>query len=80
VAEHICAQVPHRQFVSGAAPAVRVRCRTGSSCQVPHRQVVFTIPKRLRIYFRFDRRLLGDPCRAAARTVINRLQAVGCRL
>jgi len=27
--------------------------------KVPHRQFVFTIPKRLRIYFRFDRRLLG---------------------
>ena len=26
---------------------------------VPHRQFVFTIPKRLRIYFRFDRRLAG---------------------
>ena len=45
VAEHVCAEVPHRQFV-------------------------FTIPKRLRIYFRFDRRLLGELCRAAARTVI----------
>ncbi len=45
VAEHVCAEVPHRQFV-------------------------FTVPKRLRIYFRFDRRLLGDLCRAAARTVI----------
>ena len=44
VAEHICAEVPHRQFV-------------------------FTIPKRLAIYFRFERRLLGDLCRAAARTV-----------
>ncbi|HNU83997.1 MAG TPA: transposase [Thermoanaerobaculia bacterium] len=28
--------------------------------EVPHRQVVFTIPKRLRIYFRFDRKLLGE--------------------
>jgi hypothetical protein len=28
--------------------------------EVPHRQVVLTIPKRLRIYFRFDRRLLGE--------------------
>ncbi len=28
--------------------------------EVPHRQVVLTIPKRLRIFFRFDRRLLGD--------------------
>ncbi|MGB6363834.1 MAG: transposase [Thermoanaerobaculia bacterium] len=27
---------------------------------VPHRQVVFTIPKRLRIFFRYDRKLLGD--------------------
>jgi prepilin-type processing-associated H-X9-DG protein len=35
VSEHVCAEVPHRQFV-------------------------FTIPKRLRIYFRFDRRLLGQ--------------------
>ena len=45
VAEHVCAEVPHRQFVC-------------------------TIPKRLRIYFRFERRLLGDLCRAAGRTVI----------
>jgi hypothetical protein len=30
---------------------------------VRHRQWVFTIPKRLRIYFRFDRRLLGALCR-----------------
>jgi hypothetical protein len=27
---------------------------------VPHRQVVFTIPKRLRPYFRYERALLGD--------------------
>jgi len=26
---------------------------------VPHRQWVFTIPKRLRVYFRYDRKLLG---------------------
>jgi len=26
---------------------------------VPHRQVVFTIPKRLRIFFRYGRKLLG---------------------
>jgi hypothetical protein len=45
LAQHVCAEVPHRQFV-------------------------FTIPKRLRIYFRFERRLLGNLCRAAARTVI----------
>ncbi|MBN1599992.1 MAG: transposase zinc-binding domain-containing protein [Chitinispirillaceae bacterium] len=36
---------------------------------VPHRQWVFTIPKRLRIFFRFDRSLLGKLCRAAWETV-----------
>ena len=41
-----------------------------SAPRSPHRQFVFTIPKRLRIYFRFERRLLGELCRAAARTVI----------
>ena len=44
VAEHVCAEVPHRQFV-------------------------FTIPKRLRLYFRYDRSLLGTLCQAAWRTV-----------
>jgi hypothetical protein len=36
---------------------------------VPHCQWVFTIPKRLRVYFRFDRSLLGNLCRAAWETV-----------
>jgi hypothetical protein len=36
---------------------------------VPHRQWVFTIPKRLRIYFRFDRSLPGKLCRVAYDTV-----------
>ena len=27
---------------------------------VPHRQVVFTLPKRLRIFFRYDRLFLGE--------------------
>jgi hypothetical protein len=54
VAEHVCAEVPHRQFV-------------------------FTIPKRLRIYFRFERRLLGHLCRAAARTVITVYRAASGR-
>jgi ribosomal protein S27E len=34
---------------------------------VPHRQVVFTIPKMLRIFFRYNRRLLGELCRLALR-------------
>jgi len=33
---------------------------------VLHRQIVLTIPKMLRAYFRYDRRLLGDLCRVAA--------------
>lgn len=33
---------------------------------VAHSQIVLTIPKILRAYFRYDRRLLGDLCRVAA--------------
>lgn len=36
---------------------------------VPHRQWVFTIPKRLRIFFRMDRSLLGKLSRCAYDTV-----------
>jgi ribosomal protein S27E len=36
---------------------------------VPHRQVVFTIPKMLRIFFKYNRRLLGDLCRLALRSL-----------
>ncbi|MBD3239869.1 MAG: hypothetical protein GF331_04735, partial [Chitinivibrionales bacterium] len=32
---------------------------------VPHRQWVLTVPKRLRVYFRYDRSLLGKMCQAA---------------
>ncbi|MHC4588814.1 MAG: hypothetical protein ACYTAQ_05625 [Planctomycetota bacterium] len=35
-----------------------------------HRQFVFTVPKRLRIFFRFDRRLLGELPRLAWQTVL----------
>jgi len=54
VAENICAEVAHRQFV-------------------------FTIPKRLRLYFRYDRKLLGDLCQVAWRTVRTVYQAVSGR-
>jgi hypothetical protein len=43
---------------------------------VPHRQFVFTIPKRLRIFFRFDRRLLGALPRLAWQTVLEVYRAV----
>jgi Putative transposase len=36
---------------------------------VPHRQIVFTIPRMLRIFFKYKRRLLGDLCRCALRSL-----------
>ena len=45
IAENICAQVPHRQFV-------------------------FTMPKRFRLYFRFNRELLRKLPRLAWETVL----------
>ena len=36
---------------------------------VPHRQYVFTVPKRLRPFFLYDRRLLGELSRVAYRTL-----------
>jgi len=47
--------------------------------EVPHRQFVFTIPQRLRIYFRFERSLLGGLCQGARRTVATVHQAVSGR-
>ena len=48
---------------------------------LPHRQVVFTIPKRLRVFFKFDRRLLGDLCRSALRALNRYFEIVtGCGL
>jgi hypothetical protein len=38
---------------------------------VPHRQWVLTIPKRLRIFFRFDRSLLGKLCHVAWETILD---------
>src|SRR4030042_597064 len=35
----------------------------------PHRQVVFVIPKMLRIFFKYNRRLLGELCRCALRSL-----------
>jgi hypothetical protein len=36
---------------------------------VPHRQVVLTIPKTLRIFFKFRRRFLGELCQSAVKTL-----------
>lgn len=43
---------------------------------VPHRQVIFTIPKMLRIFFNYKRRLLGELCRAAVQALLHYFQAV----
>ena len=43
---------------------------------VPHRQFVFTIPKRLRIYFRFNRELLGQLPKIAYELIREVYQAV----
>ncbi len=54
----------------------RVRCR---SCRaeflVAHRQVVLTLPKRLRAYFVHNRRRLGLLSRDATRTLSDYVQA-----
>ena len=42
--------------------------------QVPHHHVIFTIPKMLRAYFRYDRSLLNDLSRAANLVVLNYLR------
>ena len=47
--------------------------------EVAHRQFVFTIPTRLRIYFRYDRWLLGELCQAACRTLCAIYQTVSGR-
>jgi hypothetical protein len=40
---------------------------------------VFTIPKRFRLYFRYDRKLPGDLCQVAWRTVRTVYRAVSGR-
>jgi hypothetical protein len=43
---------------------------------VPHRQVVLTIPRRLRTWCLYRRTLLGDLARVAARTVTAAVRAL----
>ena len=43
---------------------------------VPHRQVVFTIPRILRIFLKYKRRLLGELCQAAVQALLKYFQAV----
>ncbi|MGB6340269.1 MAG: transposase zinc-binding domain-containing protein [Candidatus Aminicenantaceae bacterium] len=43
---------------------------------VPYRQVVFTVPKMLRLFFRFKRKLLNDLCLCAVRVLVKFLHTV----
>jgi hypothetical protein len=48
---------------------------------VSHRQVVFTVPKMLRLFFRFKRKLLNSLCLSAVRTLVKYLHtATGLEL
>jgi ribosomal protein S27E len=50
--------------------------RTTLLLEVPHRQVVFTIPEMLRVFFKFKRKLLGDLCRCAVQALLLYFQAM----
>ena len=52
-----------------------LRLSNGLLAPVPHRQWVFTIPKRLRVYFKRDHRLLGRLSRISAGVVFKAFQA-----
>jgi hypothetical protein len=43
---------------------------------IPHRQIVLTIPKMIRVYFRYDRRLLGKLCRVAAKVITESIRSI----
>jgi len=48
---------------------------------VPHRQVVFTVPKILRLFFRFRRKLLNSLCLSAVQALVKFLHtATGLEL
>jgi hypothetical protein len=51
------------------------RVRKTLFLDVPHRQVIFVIPKMLRVFFKFKRKLLAELCRAAIRTLLLYFQA-----
>jgi len=79
-----CPQCRHEMFVAfsckqrGFGPSCHQKKTLNLSCHltqnvfahvVPHRQFVFTIPKRFRLYFRRNRKLLGKLAQCAWRTV-----------
>jgi len=85
-----CTGCPHEMFVpfSCQQPCLYPSCHqkrslllgariAPSSCQpVPHWQIVWTSPKRLSIFFRHDRRLLGRLARATRETIAEAFPSV----
>ncbi len=61
----LCPSCHQKRSLLAAHAIAHTVCAT-----VPHRQIVFTIPKRLRIYCRYDRGLLGELARAAWESVV----------
>ena len=72
-AEYLLALSCKTRYFCPSCHAKRLACWTqwlGEEllAPVPHRQMVFVLPKRLRPYFQWRRKLLGDLARIAART------------
>jgi hypothetical protein len=65
----VSAAISARAVLRSGSRYGRSGWRRRSFAPVPHRQVVLTIPKRLRAYCLFRRRLLREIARVAARTV-----------
>ncbi|MBK7780691.1 MAG: transposase zinc-binding domain-containing protein [Ardenticatenia bacterium] len=79
-AEYLLALSCKTRFFCPSCHAKRLACWTqwlGEEllAPVPHRQMVFVLPKRLRPYFQWRRKLLGDLARIAARTATDFVRA-----
>ena len=59
-----------------ACPAQAEWMREELILDVPHRQVVFTIPKMLRIFFKYNRSLLSDLCLCGKKALVKYFKAV----
>jgi len=53
--------------------------RDGPVLDVSHRQVVFTIPKMLWIFFKYNRKLLSGLCLCGKEALLKYLRAVTCK-
>ncbi|RPH99325.1 MAG: hypothetical protein EHM72_11355 [Calditrichaeota bacterium] len=70
----------HRQVSQKRALLPGMRLAEEVFAPVSHRQWVLTMPKRLRIFYRYDCRLLGKLCRLAYETIRDSLrQSCGAR-